>query len=153
MYTRSPHRKRGERWSHSNSLLLWILVGGKMESCISSLARHPTRVLCKPSTDGALGGDPAQGPGSLSKQNSLTEQFLPISIFLKLSKGNKKPQMGACLPSAPLHMQKQTHVKSTSWWCERTPKQKQVCMCSVTGYGSISCSFLPFTAVRTAERF
>lgn len=132
---------------------LWILVGRKMISCISALARHPTWVPCKPSTDESLGGDPAQGPGSLSEQNCLTEQFFPISVFLKISKGSKKPQMGACLPSAPLHMQKETHVKSTSWWCERTSTQQQICMCSVRGYGPISCSFLPFPAACTTERF
>lgn len=66
---------------------------------ISSLAHRLTRVLYKPSMGESLGADPAQGPGSLSGQNCLTEQFFPISILLKLSKRNKKLQKGTSLPS------------------------------------------------------
>lgn len=93
------HGKRGRgRWYS----LLWILVGHKQHHAFPPLVCSLTWVPCKPRTSRLLRGDPAQDPESLLEQKCLTEQLIPISISLRLCKGNKKPQIPAAHTSRKL---------------------------------------------------
>lgn len=128
--------------------------GGKNGITFPPLPTLPHECCANPAQMGYLEvTQPRALEVSQSKTVSLSNSF-PLVSSLNSAKGTRNAtQMGACLPQAPLHMQKETHVKSTSWWCERTSKQPHFSMCSVKSYGPISCSFLPFPAACTTKRF